>query len=277
MRSTSFIAQSGGEQRRGGFTLIELLVVMAVISLLLAILLPTLRKVRVVARRMACQSNLRQIALAWQMYLDVYDGRFYQLPNANLMYGGWAGAEDVTGRVLNEFIGLPADIQMRDGAKVFCCPADRGGRPGWAVRDKIFNQFGTSYQTNLFLIGQDNYNFRQFYAGGQFNDRVELLGNGVNRYLKNVSISRVKNPSRLLLIGDYGWVNQWKPMLHPDPEWKELAEWHGKVDCHNLAFLDCHTQFLNIRKGYYITDDYCVLGFKELYALAREVQEQGGE
>ena len=53
---------------------------------------------------------------------------------------------------------------------------------------------------------------------------------------------------------------------------KEMAEWHNKPDCHNLAFLDGHVAFLNIRKGYYVTDEYCVLPFEDLCSLAHEVQ-----
>jgi hypothetical protein len=39
-----------------------------------------------------------------------------------------------------------------------------------------------------------------------------------------------------------------------------------------MAFLDSHTQFLNIHKGFYITDQYTVVPFIELYDLAYEVQ-----
>ncbi|AQQ71083.1 type II secretion system protein G [Limihaloglobus sulfuriphilus] len=50
------------------FTLIELLVVIAVIALLMGILLPTLGRAKIIARRTICQSNLKQISLAFEMY-----------------------------------------------------------------------------------------------------------------------------------------------------------------------------------------------------------------
>ena len=61
-------------------------------------------------------------------------------------------------------------------------------------------------------------------------------------------------------------------MPHPSEEYKDLAEWHGKVDCHNMAFLDGHVKFLNIRKGHYVVAEYCVLPFEDIYELAHELQ-----
>lgn len=61
--------------RRSAFTLIELLVVISIIALLLAILLPALGKARSQTRRTICQSNMRQLMLAWNMYADQNEDR----------------------------------------------------------------------------------------------------------------------------------------------------------------------------------------------------------
>lgn len=57
-----------------GFTLIELLVVIAIIALLMAILVPTLQRVRRQAKAIGCQSNLRQWGQAFAMYTSDHNG-----------------------------------------------------------------------------------------------------------------------------------------------------------------------------------------------------------
>ncbi|HQK93807.1 MAG TPA: prepilin-type N-terminal cleavage/methylation domain-containing protein, partial [Armatimonadota bacterium] len=59
--------------KRHGFTLIELLVVIAIIAILAAILFPVFAKAREKARQASCNSNMKQIALAVDMYCADYD------------------------------------------------------------------------------------------------------------------------------------------------------------------------------------------------------------
>jgi len=62
--------------KRRGFTLIELLVVMGILAVLAALLFPVFASVRENACRAACQSNLRQIGLAMQQYVQENDHRY---------------------------------------------------------------------------------------------------------------------------------------------------------------------------------------------------------
>jgi prepilin-type N-terminal cleavage/methylation domain-containing protein/prepilin-type processing-associated H-X9-DG protein len=249
-----------------GFTLMELLVVVAVISLIIAILLPVVRKARQISKRAVCSSNLRQLATAWHIYLNDNDGKFYQGGNAHIVYGGWKGTYGLTlpslppapppdpntNRPLNKYLGLDVLPQTESEAKIFYCPADDMG-----TGEPVYGLLGTSYHTNILLIG--DYAVAELPSGN--------LNNAINAELSNLRIDRVAVPSLLLLIGDFPWKSQWLPSPYFFQD-----SWHGKC-CHfNMAFLDGHVDFLKIHKGLHVTDEYRVIPFKNLYKLAYQEQ-----
>jgi prepilin-type N-terminal cleavage/methylation domain-containing protein len=276
---------SGRDSQRRAFTLIELLVVISIISLLLAILFPALNKVKTTAKRLVCATNLKQLSHAWESFFSDHNDMFYRAGNAQLEYGGWKGlipTEDPIPRPLNEYVGLPLVKETEDGAEVFRCPADRGGAfgAGFTMKEKAFRAFGTSYITNFFLIGNPS-----FLTTGFSEKTMELDQKILQRVVGSLQCTDVDSPSRLLLMGDFGWWNQWNPGPKPDKwiseGWKAQAEWHVEEDTFNLVFLDGHVDFVTIGWGYYVTAEYCVLPFKAFYSLAKEVQgnkeeEEGG-
>ena len=62
--------------RKKGFTLIELLVVIAIIAMLLAILMPALSKVKKIAQRVICGTNLKGLGTAQTVYANDYDDEY---------------------------------------------------------------------------------------------------------------------------------------------------------------------------------------------------------
>ena len=78
---------------RRGFTLIELLVVIAIIAILAAILFPVFAKAREKARQSSCQSNLKQLGLAFAQYHQDYDetmpGLYWNTGDDTRQIPGW--------------------------------------------------------------------------------------------------------------------------------------------------------------------------------------------
>jgi type II secretory pathway pseudopilin PulG len=62
-------------RRARAFTLVELLVVVGIITLLIAILLPALRRAKEAANGAACSSNQRQLMMAFLMFANDHKGR----------------------------------------------------------------------------------------------------------------------------------------------------------------------------------------------------------
>ena len=69
-----------------GFTLVEILIVLAVIVILVAILVPVFTRVRERGYRATCQSNLHQIGLAMQQYVQDNNGSY---PGETSRTSGW--------------------------------------------------------------------------------------------------------------------------------------------------------------------------------------------
>ncbi len=64
------------QPKSSAFTLIELLVVIAIISLLVSMLLPSLKTAKALANRVVCSANMRNINLAFGLYNNDWDGWF---------------------------------------------------------------------------------------------------------------------------------------------------------------------------------------------------------
>jgi len=75
------------------------------------------------------------------------------------------------------------------------------------------------------------------------------------------------NESRLVLMGDYGWLPAWQVAS------TERIEWHGRPYGHNVAFLDGHAEFVYLRKGLHVTPEYNVIPFADAMSEIMRVQQ----
>lgn len=105
--------------RAAAFTLVELLAVIAIIGILAALVIMGLGKVRSSARQAGCISNLRQIGVAWQLYLGDHKGRFPEFATYQMYY--WGGSQGTWTSPAPET--RPLYPYLPD-AKAFQCPSD---------------------------------------------------------------------------------------------------------------------------------------------------------
>ncbi|MFC1739687.1 type II secretion system protein [Planctomycetota bacterium] len=124
-----------------GFTLIELLVVIATIALLLAILMPALRRAREQGKGAVCQSNLRQLYIA--AFLWGQDNDDWTLPAT---WDRQAGEIDGTPGLLSSYLSAEAR-----GKGIYECPAfhDSGDFvPAWLASEVDWLDLSNSYGIN---------------------------------------------------------------------------------------------------------------------------------
>ncbi len=119
----------------GGFTLIELLVVIAIIAILAALLLPALQSAKSAGRKAVCMSNLQQLGVAVQSYINEQEERLFgNLNTFTRAYEGlWSeAAHDVPKRNLwiyrlyqPESLNVPDHrVSYIDNPGLFKCPGD---------------------------------------------------------------------------------------------------------------------------------------------------------
>jgi prepilin-type N-terminal cleavage/methylation domain-containing protein/prepilin-type processing-associated H-X9-DG protein len=196
--------------RRNGFTLIELLVVVAIISLLVSILLPSLQQAKELAKSAVCKTNLRQNGMQISLYAEDNEDRyptFYYVYTAGDISQDWR-------LQLNAF---------SDSGFISHCPASEEEDPAdWP--------YSCSYGGNAYLGTGDTY----------------MPGDGNPRSADRTA--DVANPTGVMLLFDLrirpaGWHSLHLWLFAADPlTYEGRHAFRHATDRLNLVFCDGHVE-----------------------------------
>jgi general secretion pathway protein G len=225
------IALLGRRMRAGrrGFTLTQLIVVIGIIGLLTGILLPTIHRVREMAKSVQCLGNLRQMAQAAHLYGVENDGRYpiaycwVWRANSTVTLCWDLTTIDATGQPTQVIPGLL--WQSTDPTRIQQCPSFEGSA----------NWLDDPYT---------GYNYNTSYAGhGQY----ESISTPAR-------IASILHPATTALFGDGQWSGGAnKFMRAPFPSLGDASftgRWAGTQGYRhlgntNVAFCDGHAESVN--------------------------------
>ncbi len=174
------------------FTLIEVMVVVAIITLLLAILMPGLQRARESAYNAKCLSNLRQMATAAFNYTYSYDSRFppyqYKHPTEDITYN-WDFTYKNTRSDHPEVIpGLLWSDKTNE--EIHQCPAFDG-------ESNTDNDPYTGYNYNTSYVG-----FCIYEQAMDWSTMPPKKLGRLNIKKNPVKMEQIKRPGRCALFGD---------------------------------------------------------------------------
>ncbi len=206
-------------QRRKAFTLIELLVVIAIIAILAAILFPVFAQAKMAAKSTVTLSNMKQIGLGLQLYIDSNDDL---LPKIRHDAGirTWKHAIHIyvkNTEIFRDSVNPAAQFFDQHGVATF-----NGGNPPQP-------RFRRGY-----------FYYRAFHKTGRWQDEGDY------------GMSQITEPANALVIGenkdffpDYG---PWIAFLWKENGWAD-TNWSGGKRSNramSLIFADSHAKFTNL-------------------------------
>ncbi|MBP8605886.1 MAG: type II secretion system protein [Phycisphaerae bacterium] len=228
-------------------TLIELLVVIAVIALLLSVILPALKKAKLYAQRIVCQTNLKTLALSNAIYAAKWDNWYVPLIDTTMTARG-----EPTWNSNAEFRSIVGLEEASAGSRFvmpeeYLCPADQQ-----ADEDYWLQQTGAVYQ-NYVSYG---YNFTDW--GPTSKSPAVWAGNiPSSNWSCRFRISTIPSPAGKIMFVDAGDWAAYQPganyRLYWDRDGQNIVRyrsrnmWYPVYFRHsqgaNTAYFDGHIDF----------------------------------
>ncbi len=225
---------------KSGFTLIELLVVIAIIALLMAIVMPALRKVKNQAKAMVCATRVRQLTMGTLLYADDHEGLLFPVIDAKFEYWYYKIAPYLSAREFAD--SSNANAGDSSGAmEVLRCPATKDPDPrtsnsGSAVYTWDFVDTKGSFGMNMWLTPK-----------GNWSEPPNIAAEDQDNFFARISEANGRVP----VYSDAAWVGSWPYSESLVPQAWELESDTLSLDHSPAAFmkrfcLDRHSRAVNI-------------------------------